>query len=78
MSILGRELNYLYGKIAFLEDENVKLRKAIDELLNYLPDSVDRYKFAWQECLSDEQDAVKVIREKITNLVSKRDAHGQE
>jgi hypothetical protein len=56
------------SEIARLREENERLREGLQELLTYLPDA-PRYAYAWDECLSDEQDAVKDVRLRAEALI---------
>jgi chromosome segregation ATPase len=53
-----------------LKAKVVKLKELGWDLLTYLPDSVMRYKYAWDECLSDEQDAVKEMRTRAETILT--------
>jgi hypothetical protein len=46
-----------------------QLKSALVEALTYFPDAVDRYEYAWTECVGNEQEMVKEERSKLEKLL---------
>ena len=51
-----------------LKAKNFRLREGLADALTYFPDTVGRYQYVWEECLSDEQEMVQEARQRLTKL----------
>lgn len=59
--------------ITNLKAKVVKLKELLGDLLTYLPDGM-RYRYAWDECLSREQDEVKIMRARMEAILTEKES----
>jgi hypothetical protein len=56
--------------LATAREDAQRLRAALELAMSALPDSIDKYQWAWDECTSEEQEWVKSIRSQIAALLT--------